>query len=72
MLCGLRRSRDIAVWHLQLAYVENFREKKQSVNTARTEDGGTERLSGEKKRRSESMTEKSGSLKLGQRQNEQC
>lgn len=57
------------VWRLQLAYPENFREEKQSVSTAHTKDGQKETEAegeGERKRDGES-----GSLKLGQRQNEQ-
>lgn len=38
--------RDITVWHPQLAYLENFRELKQSVSMAHTKDRQkeTERL----------------------------
>lgn len=57
---ALRRWGDFVIWHLQLADLGNFREEKQSVSTAHTED-----------KRGEAAGE-CGSLKLGQRQNEQC
>lgn len=33
-----RRWGDFVIWHLQLADLGNFREEKQSVSTAHTED----------------------------------
>lgn len=48
----LQRWRDITVWWLQLAYLENFREEKQSVSTAHSEDRqkGTQRLREKRKK----------------------
>lgn len=44
---ALRRWGDFVIWHLQLADLGNFREEKQSVSTAHTEDkrGEAERKS---------------------------
>lgn len=59
-----RRWGDFVIWLLQLADLGNFREEKQSVSTAHTED-----TRGEAERKAAGEC---GSLKLGQRQNEQC